>query len=189
MRRPQKNGIEPVDEHSQPTEPMSFTVSPFAPTTTGENPATVPASYNPMPQQPPQIGAYPYLPPPLPYQGGYGGIEKTVPVQPVESTQAAKSTKKRRALPILVGMFFVAIQLALLARFVLDVVPFWNNTSWAATFDATTTLLIWPVQALLQQFAMPLAASIEISTLIAILAYGLLSRILVRVLKLVLRSL
>ena len=194
MRKSQKKGVEPVDEHNQPTEPIDFAVSPvspYAPTATGDNPATIPVpnrpfSPQPMPQQAPLIGAYPYLPPTPTRQGGYDGYAGNAPIPPGGSAPA--NTKRRRAFPVLVGLFFVVIQLTLLARFVLTIATQWNDIAWVSIFYSVTALLIWPVQALLQQFSMPLAASVEISTLLAILAYCLLSRILVRCLKLILRS-
>lgn len=194
MRKPQKKGVEPVDEHNQPTEPIDFAispVSPYAPTATGDSPATIPVpnrpfSQQPMPPQAPLIGAYPYLPPTPTRQGGYDGYAGNAPIPPGGSAPA--NTKRRRVFPVLVGLCFVAIQLVLLARFVLTIATQWNDIAWVSIFYSVTALLIWPVQALLQQFSMPLAASVEISTLLAILAYGLLSRILVRCLKLILRS-
>jgi hypothetical protein len=191
MRRPQKKGVEPIDEHNQPTEPMNFpiaSVSPYAPTATGDNPPTMPVPNRPfsppVPPQAPLIGAYPYLPPAPTRQSGYEGYGENMPVPAGGSAPAG--TKKRHFLPVLVGLFFVMIQLVLLARFVLTIATQWNNIAWVNIFYSVTALLIWPVQAVLQQFALPL--SVEISTLLAILAYGLLSRILVRCLKLILRS-
>jgi hypothetical protein len=190
MRRPQKQGAEPVDEHNQPTEPINFAVSPvspYAPTATGDNPATIPVPnrpFSPPSPQAPLIGAYPYLPPTPTRQGGYDGYAGNAPVPPGGSAPA--NTKRRRVFPVLVGLFFVGIQLVLLARFVLTIATQWNDIAWVSIFYSVTALLIWPVQALLQQFSLPL--SVEISTLLAILAYGLLSRILVRCLKLILRS-
>jgi hypothetical protein len=194
MRRPQKKGVEPIDEHDQPTEPIDFApVSPYAPTATGDYPATIPVPNRPFPQQqmPPQaplIGAYPYLPPTPTRQSGYDGYAGNAPVPPGGSAPASSGTKRRHIFPLLVGLCFVVIQLVLLARFVLTIAPLWNDIGWVSIFYSVTALFIWPVQTVLQQFAMPLAASVEISTLLAILAYGLLSRILVRCLKLILRS-
>ncbi len=190
MRRPQKKGVEPVDEHNQPTEPIDFAispVSPYAPTATGDNPATLPVPNRPFsPPQAPLIGAYPYLPPTPARQSGYDGYAGNAPMPPGGSVPASASTKRRHIFPVLVGLFFVGIQLVLLARFVLTIATQWNDIAWVSIFYSVTALLIWPVQALLQQFSLPLA--VEISTLLAILAYGLLSRILVRCLKLTLRS-
>ncbi len=190
MRRPQKNGVEPVDEHDQPTEPMNFVVSPFAPTATGDDPATIPAPDRPFsPQMPPPaplIGAYPFLPPAPARQSGNEGFVGDA--QPENNAPARSGTKRHSIIPALVGLVFVAIQLMLLVRFVLTIIPLWDNITWVNVFYSVTALFIWPVQTLLQQVSLPAAASIEISTLLAILAYGLLSRILVRCLKLIFRS-
>ncbi|MDQ2887266.1 MAG: hypothetical protein M3Y39_14430 [Chloroflexota bacterium] len=190
MRRPYKKGVEPVDEHNQPTEPIDFAispVSPYAPTVTSDSPATIPVPTRPLPPPPqaPLIGAYPYLPTPT-RQGGYDSYAGNAPMPAGGSAPA--NTKRRRVFPLLVGLCFVGIQLVLLVRFVLTIATQWNDIAWVSIFYSVTALLIWPVQALLQQFSMQLAASVEISTLLAILAYGLLSRILVRCLKLILRS-
>lgn len=189
MRRPQKNGVGPVDEHNQPTEPMNFAVSPYAPTATSDDSAFAPTRPLTQPQQPPQaplIGAYPFLPPAPTRQSGNDGYAGNAPVPPGGSAPTRSGTKRRRGFPVLVGLFFVVIQLVLLVRFVFTIVPLWNDITWVNIFYNVTGLLIWPVQALLQQFSLPLM--VEISTLVAILAYGLLSRIVVRCLKLILRS-
>jgi len=200
MKRPQKNGAKPIDEHDQPTEPINFAVSPYAPTVTSDDPApdapTMPAQAGrPFPQQqvPPQaplIGAYPFLPPAPSRQNGNGSNTVGGMAPPENAGTVARSSvkKRRRLFPALVGLVFVVIQLLLLARFVLSMVRLWDGIAWVNVFYSLTSILIWPVQVLLQQIPLPFAINIEISTLLAILLYGLFSRILVRCLKLFFRS-
>ncbi len=200
MKRSQKNGAKPIDEHDQPTEPINFTVSPYAPTVTSDDPApdapTMPAQAGrPFPQQqvPPQaplIGAYPFLPPAPNKQNGNDGNTVGGMAPPENAGTVARSSikKRRRLFPALVGLVFVVIQLLLLARFVLSMIRLWDGIAWVNVFYSLTSILIWPVQVLLQQIPLPFAVNIEISTLLAILLYGLFSRILVRCLKLFFRS-
>jgi YggT family protein len=196
MRRSQKNGIRRIDDHDQPTEPINMSVSPSAPTATSDNPGapnmSVPYGGRPFPQQqvspqPPLIGAYPFLPPPPARKKA--GVNEFSPLQPANADAPTRArVKRRRLFPLFVGLIFVAVQMVLLVRILLQLIGIWDGVSWVNTFYALTSVLIWPVQILLQQIHLPLTSSIEISTLLAILLYGMLSRILVRVLKLIFRS-
>src|SRR6266699_2128772 len=181
MRRQQSqdNFLEAEDEHNQPTEPMPHIIpSPFPLGDDAQVP--VPQPYErPFPSQdgyknaipgvdnrPPGASSYPYLPrgPEMRRQGRPpGGATSLWPGDAVKPVQARG---RRSPLPIFVGMFFIAVQLLLLALFVL------------------------PFHLLLQNVALPaiFLNTIEIYTLLAILTYWLLSRILVRLLKAILYS-
>lgn len=91
-------------------------------------------------------------------------------------------------MPGLIGLLFVIIQLVLLARFILRVLgPIinWNPTGdWVSILYTVSDLSLLPVYALVQQIHLPFTIETEIYTLIAILAYGILSRIIVRIAKL-----
>src|SRR6266568_2119245 len=93
-------------------------------------------------------------------------------------------------LPIFVGMFFIAVQLLLLARFVLKLIRWPGSTAWAGTIYSVSNVFVLPFHLLLQNVALPaiFLNTIEIYTLLAILTYWLLSRILVRLLKAILYS-
>jgi hypothetical protein len=112
-----------------------------------------------------------------------------VPAQPENAGIAVRTGPKRRSLfPAFVGLVFVAIQLLLLVRFGLSMIGLWDNLAWVKIFYDVTSLFVWPVQAFVRQIPLPLVATQGISTLLAILLYGLLSRILVRCLKLLFRT-
>jgi hypothetical protein len=197
MKRPKKNGAQEIDEHNQTTEAFDFGVSPYAPTVTGNRlpPDTPPiAMVRPVPPQqvaaqPPLIGAYPFLPPSPVRQNGIAAT----PVGDVASSQASGtstsgSQKLRKVFPALVGLCFVAVQLLLLASFALKVVGLWNNTLWANVLYLISDIFIWPLQALVHLLPVPFSIPSQIVALLAILLYGMISRIVVRCLKLLLHT-
>ncbi len=100
---------------------------------------------------------------------------------------APTSRARRSSLPLLVGIFFVLVQLLLLTRFVLVLLAFPASTTWVGTIYTFSSIFVLPFRLLLQSFAPALPSSVELYTLLAILIYGLLSRILVRFLKALLR--
>jgi len=87
-------------------------------------------------------------------------------------------------------MFFIAVQLLLLARFVLKLIRWPGSTVWAGAIYSVSNVFVLPFHLLLQNVALPaiFLNTIEIYTLLAILTYWLLSRILVRLLKAILYS-
>ncbi len=198
MKRPKKNGAEEIDEHNQTTEAFDFGVSPYAPTVTGNRlpPDTPPiAMVRPAPQQPisvqpPLIGAYPFLPPSPIRQNGTlapgGNIE---PSQPQAAATSPSGTQRlRKIFPALVGLCFVVVQLLLLVSFALNIVGLWNNTLWANVLYVISDILIWPLQTLAHQLPAPFSIPAQIVALLAILLYGMLSRVVVRCLKLLLHT-
>jgi hypothetical protein len=85
-------------------------------------------------------------------------------------------------------MFFVAVQFLLLISFV---VRLFNLASqWLQALYAISTLLLLPLRLLFEHVTLPLSSTlgVEMYTLLAILVYGLLSRLLVHLLKLLLHS-
>lgn len=198
MRRqqPQKDSYsEDMDEHNQPTEPMMpVVIAPFAPTSASG--AT----------QPP---AYPYLPPaPVKKnkQNGHypaGGAPASSPAQmyptppasqatsvyPVLPARQAKQAQPRQSpVPPFVGVFFVAVQLLLLVRFMLKLLNVSGNAKWLSIVYDISDVFVFPFRLLLQNTALALPVGVEVYTLLAILVYGLFSRILVRFLKALLNS-
>ena len=199
MKRPKKNGAEGVDEHNQATEPFDFGVSPYAPTVTGDRlpPETPPiAMVRPkvqqqVPTQPPLIGAYPFLPPALVQHPGKAAspAESITPPQAgVASASVATGRRIRKVFPALVGLCFVVVQMLLLVSFGLKMVGQWNTTLWANVLYVISDIFIWPMQALVHQLPLPFSIPAPIMTLTAILLYGVISRIVVRCLKLLLHS-
>jgi hypothetical protein len=199
MKRPKKNGAQEIDEHNQTTEAFDFGVSPYAPTVTGNRlpPDTPPIAMvrQAPPQQgtaqPPLIGAYPFLPPsPVRQQEMVASpMGSMAPSQPqAGGVSPSGSQGLRKVFPALVGLCFVVVQLLLLASFVLKIVGLWNNTLWVNVLYLINDVFVQPLQALVQMLPAPFSIPSQIVALLAILLYGMISRIAVRCLKLLLRT-
>jgi hypothetical protein len=202
MRGTQNKRAEEIDEHDQPTEPIPrFDLPSFTPTigscVSSPDQKTIPRPQpyaRPFPQQPPQYpvrsGTYPYLPPaPNIQKRGRpaGGVPPTQSVPTCEPARPAR-VRRRSAIPLLVGLFFVAVQCLLLMRFILKIVNLVISQSWFSIVYALSEVFVLPFRALWQQVPLQIPSSLEIYTLLAILVYGLFSRILVRILKAVFNS-
>jgi len=205
MRRQQSqdNYLEAQDEHNQPTEPMPHIIpSPFSPGDDAQVP--VPQPYErPFPGQqggnkntisgidnrPQGASGYPYLPPAAMRTPGRPPGGSTSP-WPAGSGTPVQEGRRHSAFPIFVGMFFIAVQLLLLARFVLKLIRWPGSTTWAGLIYSISNVFVLPFRLLLQNIALPtiFLSTIEIYTLLAILVYWLLSRILVHLLKAILYS-
>ncbi len=183
-----------VDEHNQPTEPIPAVVpAPQMDTV----PAALQTPVASMPSRPnasppanapnaPKFDAYPYHQPaaeqgvsaPNPVKGG---VADQMPVQ---------KTRTRpfyfQFLPLGVGLVFVCVQLLLLVRFILRLFDVPIETTWISIVYALSNLPLLPFQAWLPPLSAFWPANIEIYTLLAVLVYGLISRLLVRLLKIVL---
>jgi len=184
MRRRPNDGAEEIDEHNQPTEPFDIRSAPFARTVTDDQ-----ASSMTQPAQPPAIGAYPYLPPPPTWQNKRADDRPIGDMNVPENVDIASSSRKRWAVfPALVGLCFVVVQVLLLVNFALKMIGQWNGTAWMDVMSMLSDLFVWPLQVLVQQIPLPFTISPGIVTLVAILLYGVLSRIVVRCLKLLLRT-
>lgn len=207
IQQPKDSFLDELDEHDQPTEPMLPVIpSSFSPTAaSGDTFIPAPQPYErPFPQQGMKrvpapgltggsqgIPVYPQLPPAPAVRGGRpaGGV---VPATPVGAQTPIQSPPRRSPLPILVGLFFVAVQLLLLVRFVLKIMNWimhWpTNTAWVSTVYNVSSVFVLPLQLLLKNVTLPvpIPSAIEIYTLLAILSYWLLSRLLVRLLKAIL---
>ena len=209
---PHDEYFQELDEHNAPTEPLN-TFHPLS------NPAGIPAGEpfvfdeavpvptpyerpfpalddapaNPYPRLP-ATPVYPVLPP-LPASaknkkrqrpaGGASPVYPAVPSKPMQQAQTKPSS-----IPSFVGIFFVAVQLLLLIRFVLKLMGLQDDVSWVALVYAISNLFVLPFRLILHNLhniPLPIPTSLELYTLLAILIYGLLSRILVRVLKAILR--
>jgi hypothetical protein len=85
-------------------------------------------------------------------------------------------------------MFFVAVQFLLLISFVAHI--FNLASEWLQVIYAISTLLLLPFRLLFEHVTLPLSSTlgIEMYTLLAILVYGLVSRLLVHLLKLLVHS-
>jgi hypothetical protein len=179
-----------VDEYNAPTEPLpDGVVAWYQPPTLSEMPVdrTVPVVLSPYGNpsqsapafpyvQSPMIPAIPYSPTPMVQVQGQKGIK-------------GQRARKRRFLSTLVHLSFIAVQLLLVVRFVVQIWGLPATTDWVEGVIFTSELFIWPFQLLWSWVStlrdIPVTA-IELCILVAILTYGVLSRIIVRLLKFIL---
>lgn len=208
---PQNNGAEEIDEHDMPTEPISYeVVSPSAPTISeGANPLNgmvptpqpleqpFPRQYVPfMPAQmaapPAPGGVYPVFPPSGVAPGQKKGKRSSGETPdsamglPPKNAHATPTTRRSSA-PALIRLFFIAVRLLLLVQFVLTILHslfHWqDNAFWVSVVYILSPVFIWPVRILIQQIPLPFSLWPELYTLLAIVFYSILSRILVRLVK------
>ncbi|HLI71078.1 MAG TPA: hypothetical protein VKV19_15070 [Ktedonobacteraceae bacterium] len=196
-------------DYSQPTEPVeSVGLPPTAPVYPGggwsPDSATVPAPHpktrpmSPGMMQPPPYmapyptAAYPVLPPPpyKKYRGTPpGGAAIDYPDYP-DYPLVRLSRWRRSPLPGLVGAFFVLVQLMLLVRVGCILFNVQSAAPWFTLLVAASNLLVSPMHWLVAKINLTSMEGIQLFTdleyLLAILAYGLFSRLLVRLLRAVL---
>ncbi|HLX58156.1 MAG TPA: hypothetical protein VKR83_14130 [Ktedonobacteraceae bacterium] len=167
------------DEHNQPTEPMSAIIMTLhsAPTYPYQNPPETPREYPILPPSPvvgrserPPGGALPF-----------GENGQPHPVYP-----------HRSSLPQVAGVLFVVVQLILLARVVLFLFAIPESSILVELVYGVGALFAWPFRLILEHLNLPALVGTALvnylAALIAILAYGVLARILVRFLKALLKS-
>ncbi len=204
------NATTQIDEHDEPTEPIrSIDVAAFVPTLPNDasslDEETVPSpksATQPFPHQyvqPPLVvqsgpqyapaspSAYPHLPPRLEGPHGNRPAGGVASIQ-AETMHEPTRTQKVRMIPIVVGMCFVAVQVLLLLRFVLKLLAFSSDISWVAAVYEVSNLFVLPFRILFLQLAIPLLITAELYTLLAILVYGFVSRIVVHILKAFLKT-
>ncbi len=178
-----KGKAEEIDEHDLPTEPI-----PHPSPQQQAYPPWQPSISRGQAQQPPASNAvYPYFPPAPAVPGRKGGrIGNTVPVRPPRQINAARA--RRSSIPRLVGLCFVVIQLLLLAHFILKLINVSADVFWAGVVYEAGDIFLWPFQFIQQQITLSIPTNIEVLALLAILVYGLLSRLLVHLLKALLHA-
>ena len=198
----QYNAFEGVDEHNQPTEPMMPVFLPPSATVAGGTPTnaddvlSLPAPQpheRPFPYQAISNNATPHRSQqpagPVINNGGRQSPGDVPPAQPIAAGNPVQTTgpsPRRSSWPLSVGLFFVTVQLLLLVRFVLKLFALAESTAWIGLIYTISGIFVLPFRLLLQNI-LPFSQVLEIYTLLAILVYGLLSRLLVRLLKAVLR--
>jgi hypothetical protein len=91
---------------------------------------------------------------------------------------------------MLVGVFFVAVQFLLLISFIARLMSLSSYQQWLQGIYGVSSIFLLPFRLLFEHITLPfsLTVGVEVYTLLAILVYGLLSRLLVRLLKVLLRS-
>lgn len=136
-------------------------------------------AYNPYPNNPT-------------FAGGASPVLSVLPVQPqgTQAQQKKKDNKKqlRPRQPLYVGFFFVAVQFLLLARFVMNLFNLPTDNVWRAIVFTFSDVFLWPFSLLFRQMPLPATVGPELYTLLAVLIYGIASRILVRLLKTLLHT-
>lgn len=190
------------DDYDAPTEPVEGVLwPPYANSpSAGGDPFIIPAAqpdarpipqdaspvYGYPPQQAPQPAQYPVLPPP-PLKNYYGqppggAAPLSQPVYP--------RRRHRSIIPGLVGLFFLLVQLTLLVRVVCMLFNVQNTTLWLTLLFATSDLFVQPARWLAANINVSILAGTQLLVflefLLAALAYGILSRLLVRFLKVLL---
>jgi hypothetical protein len=187
-------GTNKVDEHDAPTEPLPLIDTlPIVPPQQGLTlpappPADQAASSQPGqavagPASPPQ--PYPYVPPPPATQPGPAQEDG----EKIKSGGVGKQMSSRRSLkPLLPGFFFIAVQMLLLLRFFLKITGLMADQGWVGVVMGVSEVFVSPFRALLLQVSPQLPAQVEVYTLLAVVVYGLISRLLVRLLKIILKS-
>jgi hypothetical protein len=213
MRRnqPEDSRFEEYDEHNQPTEPMSqIILTPFSPAPDVYGTSSIPASpldeqHFPskdsnaflapgMPNRSKISPAYPFLPAAPGYSRNNRPPGGAYPVVPPAIVQPRKRRHNpgRSAVPALIGFLFVLIQLLLLVRVALQLLGQSANLWWVGLIYNISDVFVLPFRLLLANVNIPLVAGTDLYNyllvLLAILLYGLISRILVRFLKALLHS-
>ncbi len=197
-----------TDEHDEPTEPMRRAdVDAFVPTIPNtvlpSNEDEVPSpktSTQPFPhhyvQQPsfiqgssqqhmqPFVPSYPVLPAKPSFLG------ENVPIAQPEVVNRVPQQKRahRNMVPLAIGMCFIAIQTLLLFRFLLKLLSISSDNAWVGAVYEVSNVFVLPFRVLFLQLAIPLLFTVELYTLLAILAYGVVSRIVVHSLKVLFKA-
>lgn len=190
-------GTNKIDEHDEPTEPLPLVDTlRIAPPQQGLTLPAPPPDKQATPNQPGQAAPtqqpsppqpYPYVPsPPATQQGpAQENGEKIKSGGPDKQTRGSGRSSLK---PLLPGFFFIAVQLLLLLRFFLKITGLMADQWWVGVIMGVSEVFVSPFRALLLQVSLQLPAQVEVYTLLAVLVYGLISRLLVRLLKIILRS-
>lgn len=196
------------DEHDMPTEPlpaipaMLFPLpgqsnsipedrtfsAPFSPSVDPKQPlAAYPRTQNPYAN----VTRYPSYPvlPGTPPGTNYRAWSADGAWEPGNTKR--QHTRRRRLLPACVDLFFVCVQLLLVVRFGVRLLDLPPDITWIGVVISVSEIFVQPFREL--WFQIPsvdtlLPARAEIYTLVAILIYGVLARLLVSILKVILKS-
>jgi len=211
-QRSKDKRFEQMDDFEQPTEPMSqvFLSSFFVPTYQTRVPVDqkgVPAPQldeRPFPKSsiaPADVfnhplgtpSIYPVLPPAAreSRNGRARGGDQPY-IYPGKAEAFAPRQTRNSSFPVLVGFFFVAVELFLLLRLVFVLVGLTDNNGWVGIVNTISTVFLLPFLLLLEDVRIPLLYGTDLYSdlliVFALFVYGLLSRVLVRFLKAVLNS-
>lgn len=101
----------------------------------------------------------------------------------LSSQQASELHTSTGKLITIISVFFVAVQLLLLVRFLIRSLWAENTAAWVGIIYTSSSMFDLPFHLLFQWLSLPIPGSIELYTLIAILCYGLIARGTVRFCK------
>jgi len=187
-----------TDEHNTPTEPLPPIPALFEPAPGDYIPAETPFPPYVHPQFP--LNGYPYNQPPSSHLQGYP-YYPIIPGTPPETTYvvwpadtagklkitSAPRTRRRWFLPACVGLLFFCLQLLLITRFATHLFGLSSaDLAWLGVVTAVSDIFVQPFRELWLQFPSLdtfLPTNVELYTVIAILVYGLLARVLKAILK------
>lgn len=197
-----KIGRSKVDPHDEPTEPVpdlsdvpAVTQLPPSPYISQEGPDAPTEAY--IPGQRPGQQPYPSFFQ-QPYAPGFAGPAQQQIQNPwwqpggrqngalPGQIDRQKQATRLRAFPILVGLCFVSVQFLLLFRFVLKLFDVMTNQGFVGGIYGISDIFVLPFALFWQQIPLNIPTQIEAYTLVAVLGYGIISRIVVRALKLIL---
>lgn len=194
-----KNKREEIDEHDLPTEPLPrLVLAPFATHQPGDSLISpsqlsggapiLPPMHNRwvafLPAGPgrPKFEAYPTIPyspvPPI-------TDEKPFSQEQVSWQSPVFTTFLLRRIPFGVGMCFVGVQMLLLVRFIFKICQLAAALSWVNVVYLISDSILAPFHALLPPLTAAIFIRIEPYTLLALVCYGLCSRVIVHLLKLI----
>ncbi len=192
-----------LGDYNEPTEPVErIILPPYANPTYGApgplpDTLTVPAPQpdaRPVPQDGLPAYPYPYYQQPAAYpvlpEAPLKRYRGTPPGGAARYSQPLRR-QRRSIIPGLVGLFLLLVQLALLARVACMLFNVQNTTSWLTLLFAASDLFVQPVRLLAANINLSFLAGMPqlltiLELLVAVLAYGILSRLLVRLLKVLL---
>lgn len=170
------------DDYDQPTEPMERLVP--AQTNPTYRMSSSPADAWITPAPPLETSFWPQGTPAV---SPYRDQAQAYPVLPPVRQSAHTRKRHWSPLPGLVELFFVLAQLALLGRVACILLGITRPKPWIDLLFVVSNLLVWPTRWLAANINLSLLAGtqllIYLEFLLTILVYGLLSRILVRILK------
>ncbi len=203
MRSAYNDDLDNTDDRNSPTEPMiPIVLAPHSPAPPQADSAvngvaaepTLPLrTANPISPLPEIPLNYPVLPPsPQAHSNGVSHRvlpgSNNVPALPASPGELVTPILPRRSpVPTVVGVCFLAVQVILLVRVLLLLFNVKNSAVWVGVFYTASSAFSLPFRLLLDHIQ-PLAkfgpdVISYVAPLVAILIYGLISRVLVRFLK------
>jgi len=194
-----------LGDYNEPTEPVERIILPpyanamYGATGFSPDALTVPA---PQPdERPVPQGGLPAYPSPSYQRPAVYPILPEAPLKryrgipPGGAARYAQPMRKRRRsmIPGLVGFFLLLVQLVLLVRAVCILFGIQNTTTWLTLLFAASDLFLQPVRLLAANVNLSLLAGNPqlltiLELLVAVLAYGIFSRLLVRLLRVLFNS-